>query len=395
MQPLDGVRVLDLGQIYMGPYCGKLLSHLGAEVIKIEQPGGENVRARSDDGESVEVQLLNPSKRGVVINLKREEGREVLKDLVAHSDVLIENFATGKLDDLGVGYETLKEVNPQLVYAHGSGFGDDGPYEEYPAMDLTVQAMGGVMHTTGFEDSPPVKAGPAISDFTGGLNLAVGIISALYQRERTNEGQYVEVGMFDAIYPLLASPVAAWVRQLGTPARTGNRHPGLALAPYNVYEVADGYIALICVTDEHWCNLLELIGRPELLNDDRFETKVKRARNVEAVDAIIKEWISERSKDDVVDELIAEEIPAAPVQTIEEIVTDPHLDHRGMLNQLPNKGEGREELPVAGMPIKFSDGERPDIEPSPSVGEHTEEVLSDVAGYSPERLEELQEKDVI
>ncbi|UHQ96216.1 CaiB/BaiF CoA transferase family protein [Natrinema halophilum] len=394
-QPLDGIRVLDLGQIYMGPYCGKLLGHLGADVIKIEPPGGENVRYRSDEDESIEVQLLNPSKRGIELDLKQECGKDVLRDLVAESDVLIENFATGKLNDLGVGYDNLSSINPELIYAHGSGFGDEGPYSDHPAMDLTIQAMGGVLHTTGFEDSPPVKAGPAVSDFTGAINLAVGIVSALFQREQTGKGQYVEVGMFDTLYPLLASPVSAWARQNDTPPRTGNRHPGLALAPYNVYEAGDGYVAVICVTNKHWRDLLRVIDREELISDGRFDNKVKRAENVDQIDAIIEEWIDDRSKQNVVDDLIEKDIPAAPVLSIEEITEDPHLNHRDMLNYIPNKGSGRQELPVAGMPIKFSKNNDPTIESSPGLGEHSHEVLSQVIDYSDENIQKLRDENVI
>lgn len=390
-QPLDGIRVLDLGQIYQGPYCGMLLSFLGADVVKVERPGGETIRDRSADGETPEVQLLNPSKRGITLNLKTEAGRQALRDLVEKADVLIENFTTGKMDDLGVGYDDLKTVNPELVYGHGSGYGDDGPYTNYPAMDLTVQAMGGIMETTGFPDAPPVKCGPAISDFLGGIHLATGIVSALFQRERTDEGQYVEVGMLDCIYPTLTSPLSAWAKQLDAPARTGNQHSGMGIAPYNVYEVEDGYIAIICIAERHWGALVNLMDRPNLSDVDRFSSKAKRANHIEEIDGIVSEWLNGRTKDATVELLLDNGIPTSPVQTLGEIVNDPQLDHRGMLNYLPNKGEGHPELPVPGMPIKFSESEDPEIYSSPRVGEDTGEVLSEVAGYSAERIAKLDE----
>jgi len=392
-QPLDGIRVLDLGQIYQGPYCGMILSFLGADVVKVERPGGETVRDRSPDGETPEVQLVNPSKRGITLNLKTEGGKQALRDLIEKTDVLVENFRSGKMAELGVGYEDLKEINPELVYSHGSGYGNEGPYTHFPAMDLTIQAMGGVMHTTGFPDSPPVKAGPAISDFIGGIHLATGIVSALFQRERTGEGQYVEVGMYDCIYPTLTSPLSAWTKQIDAPPRTGNQHSGMAIAPYNVYEVEDGYLAIICIAERHWDALTELMGRPELADEERFSSKSRRAEHVEEIDAIVRDWLEGRHKDETVELLLEHNIPTAPVQTVEEIVEDPHLDHRGMLNYLPNKGEGREEIPVPGMPIKFPASEAPEVTDSPRVGEHTDEVLSEIAGYSEEQLAELRERN--
>lgn len=251
-QPLEGIRVLDLGQIYQGPYCGTLLAYLGADVVKVEPPWGENVRSCSEDGTPPQVQYLNPNKRGITLDLTTKLGRKTMIDLVGESDALIENYTTNTMADLGLGYDTLRETNPRLVYAHGSGYGDDGPYAEYPAMDLTIQAMSGVMHTTGYPDTPPVKAGPAICDFLGGVHLAVGVVTALFEREFTGEGGYVEVGMFDCMIPTLASPVAAWVDQTDAPPRTGNQHSGLAIAPYNAYEVADGYVTVICIAERHW-----------------------------------------------------------------------------------------------------------------------------------------------
>lgn len=393
-RPLDGVRVIDLGQIYQGPYCGLMLGYLGADVVKVEQPGGEHIRDRSDDGETPEVQLLNASKRGITLNLKKEEGKEVLKDLVAEADVVLENFGTGVMDRLGVGFEDLTEVNPQLVYGHGSGYGDSGPYTDYPAMDLTIQAMGGIMHTTGFPDSPPVKAGPAVCDFLGGIHLATGITSALFRREMTGEPQYVEVGMFDCVYPTLASPLSAWVKEADLPPRTGNQHSGMAISPYNVYETEDGYLAIICITDRHWERFVRLAGREDLIDDERFASKVNRAEHIPEVDVIVEEWLDGKSKEEAAEILLENKIPTAPVRTTDEIVEDPQLLQREMINYFENKGEGRDEIPVPGMPIKFPYSDPADITPSPRVGEHIDEVLQDVAGYSQERIDALAEKEV-
>lgn len=397
-QPLDGIWVMDLGQIYQGPYCGMLLTFLGADVLKVEPPGGENIRYRGKEGhkEGRHEQFLNPNKRSIEIDLKTEEGKEVFKDLARESDVLLENYSPGTLDRLGVGYETLRELNPQLVYAQGSGYGSDGPYKDYPAMDLTIQAIGGVMDITGYPDGPPTKTGPAIADFLGGVHLFAGILSALYQRERTGEGQFVEVAMLDCVYPALASRLAAWMRDDDVPARTGNLHTGLALHPYSDYEAEDGYIVIACVTEAQWRTLVELIDHSELLDDDRLSSVTGRADHREVVDAAIDDWIDGLTRDEAVTALREVNVPCAPVQNTDEVVTDPHLEHREMINWLPNKGkEGRSEVPVPGMPIKFPASDSPSVTQSPRLGEHSEEVLAEVLGYSERTIRELRDKDVI
>ncbi|WP_436348502.1 CaiB/BaiF CoA transferase family protein [Natronorubrum sp. FCH18a] len=394
-RPLDGVRVLDLGQIYQGGYSGLLMSFLGADVVKVEPPWGENVRTRSEDGKPPQYQFLNVTKRGITLNLKSERGKETLKDLVAEADVLLENFAKGKMAELGVGYETLSEVNPELVYAHGSGYGDDGPYADYPAMDLTVQAMSGVMNTTGYPEQPPVKAGPAICDFMGALHLVVGIVSALYEREATGEGEYIEVGMFDTMFPTLASPIASLVDQNDAPARTGNKHSGLAIAPYNTYEVEDGHVAIICISERHWENLTEVMGRAELSEMEKYSSKALRAQHIDEVDGYIEAWLDGKTKNEVMEILLESNVPSAPVKTVEEIIDDPHLEHRNMIEYLPNQTDGREEMPVPGMPIKFSGAEEPEIDRAPFLGEHTDEILADLTGYSEQEIDELRANDAI
>ena len=232
--PLTGLLVLDLGQIYNGPYCSFLLARAGATVIKIEPPGGENMRRRAVVGGAIlPFAMLNSNKRFITLNLKSEAGRDLLLDLSAKADVVVENFAPGVMDRLGVGPQALLKRNPRLVYGAGSGFGWTGPYREYPAMDLTVQAMSGVMSITGEADGPPMKAGPALCDFFGGVHLYGAIVTALFERERTGEGRFVEVAMLDAVYPSLSSALGLWYGTQGAaPARTGNRHSGLAEAPY-------------------------------------------------------------------------------------------------------------------------------------------------------------------
>ena len=252
--PLEGVTVVDLGQIYNGPYCSFLLAMAGARVIKIETPGGEHLRKRSVvAGAALPFAMLNSNKTFATLNLKTERGRELLREMVRRSDILVENFAPGVMDRLGVGYEVLSQVNPRLVYGAGSGYGRSGPKKDFPAMDLTVQAMAGIMHVTGFPDRPPVKAGPAMGDFMGGVHLYGGIVTALYESQKTGQGRLVEVSMQEAVYASLASNLGLHFSMGNSvPPRTGNRHGGMAEAPYNVYPTQDGYIAIICVGEVHW-----------------------------------------------------------------------------------------------------------------------------------------------
>ena len=262
----DGVRVLELGQIYNGPYCGLLLAQLGADVIKIEPPGGEHLRFRAHQPvESHEFVMLNSNKRSVVLDLKTDAGRQALLDLVETADVLIENFAPGTMERLAArARERLLERNPRLIVASGKGYGSTGPYAHMSAMDITVQAMSGSAASTGEPDGPPTKAGAAFVDFSGGIHLFGAISAALFQRERTGLGQIVEVSMHDTIYPMLASSLGGLHNdpERPLPERTGNRHSGMAVAPYNIYPASDGWLAIICISERHWRGVANRTGPP-------------------------------------------------------------------------------------------------------------------------------------
>jgi crotonobetainyl-CoA:carnitine CoA-transferase CaiB-like acyl-CoA transferase len=280
-RPLDGVTVIDLGQIYQGPYATLLMAKAGADIIKIEPRQGEAARLRAKVGMSATFPfaMLNSNKRGVTLNLKDARGRDLLKRMVAKADVLLENFAPGVMERLGVGWTVLSEINPRLIYASGTGYGLDGPDRDNLAMDLTVQAASGVMSITGFADGPPVKAGPAVVDFMSGVHLYAAVVTALYERTITGRGRLVEVAMQESIYPALASNLSFLHNsQGGVPPRTGNKHGGLAIAPYNVYPTADGHIAIITVVEGHWHGVLDAIGRPELKSDPRFANNAARVQ---------------------------------------------------------------------------------------------------------------------
>src|SRR6201998_937492 len=333
-QTFDGIRVLELGQIYNGPYCGLLLAQLGAEVIKIEPPGGEPLRFRShQQAESHEFVMLNSNTRSVVLDLKSDAGRQALLDLAGSADVLIENFAPGTMERLQLSPQRLLDHNPRLIVASGKGYGSTGPYANMSAMDITGEAMSGSAAATGEPDGPPTKSGAAFVDFSGGIHLFGAVAAALFQRERTGRGQIVEVSMHDTIYPMLASSLGGLHndpdRQL--PERTGNRHSGMAVAPYNIYPTSDGWLAVICISEQHWRGVATALGRAELIEEPRFLTEKDRVTHIDAVDQEVSSVTSTRTRAELVRDLQAAGVPCAPVKTIREVDTDEHLIQRGMI----------------------------------------------------------------
>jgi crotonobetainyl-CoA:carnitine CoA-transferase CaiB-like acyl-CoA transferase len=385
--PLAGLRVLDLGQIYQGPYCGFLLAMAGAEVIKVEPPDGDPLRFRQDDPQasSMPLAMLNAGKRGITLNLKSAAGRSLLLDLVDESDVVLENFAPGVMDRLGVGAAILTARNPRLIYASANGYGSEGLYRDVLAMDLTVQAMAGMMSVTGFEDGPPLKSGAAVCDFLGGAHLYGAITTALYERERTGRGRVVEVAMLDAAYPALASNLDMMHKAGGAvPPRTGNRHGGLAMAPYNVYPTRDGYIAVICVKDSHWRILARLLGREELANDPAWCSHEKRAARMQEVDALMEQWTQGLSSSEIFALSREHRFPAAPVRTLHEVAADPHLHARGMVRTVEHPRLGSITLP--GSPLRFegSTAASPGLEPTLGADQHA--VLAEILQRDPEAI---------
>jgi crotonobetainyl-CoA:carnitine CoA-transferase CaiB-like acyl-CoA transferase len=374
--PLEGVRVLDLGQIYQGPYACFLMAMAGADVVKVEPPDGEPTRRRAQVvGASLPMAILNSTKRGMTINLKTEAGRDVLRQLVATADVLLENYAPTVMDRLGVGAEALLEVNPRLIYASGSGFGRSGPSRDELAMDLTIQARSGIMAVTGFDDRPPVKAGPAVCDFLGGAHLYGAVVTALFERERTGRGRVVEVSMLEAAFPALASNLALVHNRGGGGIRTGNRHGALSLAPYNVYPAQDGWVAIICTTEQHWANLVAAMGRADLAGDPRFADHTTRAAAIDDVDEVVATWTAPQTRDEVWAACQANHVPAAPVRDLREVTADAHLRARGFLTEIEHPELGRVTLPNS--PIRYTGSSLRPLRPSPFLGEHSDEVLAD------------------
>jgi len=393
--PLHGVTIIDVGQIYNGPYCTFLLAMAGARVIKIEPPRGDPLRRRTVvGGAALPFAMLNSNKDMVSLNLKTEQGRDLFRAMVKRADAVVENYAPGTMDKLGVGYEDLKAIKPDLVYAAGSGYGRSGPKAKYPAMDLTVQAMTAVMSTTGFPDRPPVKAGPAIADFFGGVHLYAGLVTALYDRAVTGRGRLVEVAMMEALYPSLSSSLGLYYGSHGDiPPRTGNRHAGLAEAPYNVYPTSDGHIAIICVSDQHWIQLTEAMQRPDLGEDPTLATLKQRVERMDDVDALVADFTRQHAKQPLFDLLSEHRVPCAPVRTLDEVINDEHLHARGALEWIDHPMYGRVALPRSAL--RFHGQDTVDLRPSGELGRDNAAVFQDWLGLSPETYARMRDEGVI
>ena len=391
-QPFAGVVVIDLSQIYNGPYATFLMAAAGATVIKVEPPAGESLRRRSVvGGAALPFAMLNGCKQSIVLDLKSADGKAALRGLARDADVIAENFAPGTMARLGLGHETLQALNPRLIYASSSGYGSDGPYRDYPAMDLTIQAMSGVMTTTGFPDRPPVKAGPALCDFFAGVHLYGAIATALYERERTGMARRVEVAMQDAVYASLSSSLGMhWGntdKPDAPPPRTGNRHGGMAEAPYNVYPASDGWIAIICVGDIHWRSLAKTMGKPELADDPRFATLKLRVDAIDAVDAVVSQWTRGRSKQALFETLMAHHVPCAPVRDLDEVMNDPNMHARGSLQWQNHPALGR--IVVQHSPLRFAGVPLAPLAPSRELGEDTGRVLRERLGWDAARVAKM------
>ena len=355
----------------------------GARVIKVEPPGGEPLRRRGAvGGAALPFAMLNGCKESLVLDLKTPQGKAAVLDLARTSDVVVENFAPGTMDRLGLGDAVLQALNPRLIYASSSGYGRDGPYAAYPAMDLTVQAMSGAMHVTGYPDRPPVKAGPAIADFFTGIHFYGAIMTALFERERTGVARRLEVTMQDAVYASLSSNLGMhwFAKGKDVPARTGNRHGGLAECPYNVYPTSDGYVSVMCVGDGQWRTFAAVMGRPELVDDPRYATLKNRVAEMDTVDALVEEWTLPQTTAQVFETLLAAKLPSAPVRNLDEVMADPNMFARGALQIIEHPEFG--PLVLLHSPMRYDGVPLRPLEPSRPLGADTARVLAELTCLS-------------
>jgi CoA:oxalate CoA-transferase len=391
--PLAGVTVLDFGQVYQGPYATLLMAQAGADVIKIEPPQGEPLRRRAPPGKSTTfpIAMLNSNKRAITLNLKHERAPPLLFRMVEKGDVLLENFAPGVMDRLGVGWSVVSEINPRLIYASGSGYGLSGPDRDNLAMDLTIQAVSGLIAATGFPDGLPVKAGPAVVDFISGIHLYAGVVTALFEREHTGKGRLVEVAMQEAAYPTLTSQLHAYFDTGKVPPRAGNTSHGRV--PLNVYPTKDGYIAMNIAVEEHWHNLLKAMGREELRDDPRFTNNAARVAHREETDALVVAWTQTLGKMDAFAIAKRHRIPLAPVREVDEVMHDPHMHDRGMLKWIEHDEIGRVVVPTS--PLRYHGADTVETRPSPKLGQHNAEIYGGWLGLSAAEIAELKKDGVI
>jgi crotonobetainyl-CoA:carnitine CoA-transferase CaiB-like acyl-CoA transferase len=392
--PLEGIRVIDLGQIFAVPYCTLQLAYLGAEVIKVEPPrSGDQLRRpeTSLGGVSYPFLMLNANKKSVALNLKDLRGREIFFRMLERTDVLAENYSGGVMESFGLGYDDLKERFPRLIHGSCKGYGSDGPWATLGAMDSTMQASCGLISVTGYPDRPGVKTPATFIDMGSGSHLVSGILAALIQRAQTGRGQKVEVAMMDTSVSSMTGLIGD-VLEGRKPERLGNRHRNAC--PSNVYPAADGQIMIFCLTEKHWWVLARLMGRGDLSAADRFRNHRARMVVADEVDALVAGWTGGRRRDELAAILSGAGVPCAPVRTVEEVAGDPEITRQGMLadSEFPTRGP----IKVTGLPIKFSQcraGAQPVSRP-PLLGEHTAEVLAGL-GVGSVELRELRDAGVI
>jgi len=391
--PLQGYKVIEIAQIYAGPYCGLQLAHFGAEVIKIEAPGtGEFLRQRppAKHGANYGFLMLNAGKKSVSLNLKDPRGREILFRLLADADVMLENYAPGALEALGLGYDDLAARFPRLVYASSKGYGPDSRFAQLGSMDFTIQAASGIISMTGYEDRPGVRVTAALIDTSTGMHLAAGILAALLERGRTGRGRKVEVAMLDVCIPAINGAIGV-VQDGYKVRRLGNRHA--SACPCNTYPCADGEIWIYCLTENHWQEFARVMHREDLLARPEYRDHHSRYKIVDEVDALVGRWSAAHKRDELISLLVAHHIPCAPVRDIAEVCNDPELPARHIVRD--GTIADHDDIKVLGSAIKMSGLRGDEIAPHvPELGEHTSEVLGRL-GLSADEIASLRRDGVL
>jgi CoA:oxalate CoA-transferase len=392
---LEGVRVLDFTQYLSGPHCTSVLSELGAEIIKIEMPGkGEPERQAmpmTPKRESYQFLSYNRGKKNITLNLKNPKGIEIAKKLAAKVDILVENFAPGGMERLGLGYEEVRKINPKIIYASISGFGQTGPRRNDVSYDVVAQAMGGLMSVTGYPGGEPLKAGISLGDYMGGYNGAIAILGALYYRTVTGEGQSIDISMQDGIWAMVFPDRANYFDTHAVPKRFGNKLS--SSAPFGAYNAKDGYVVICTITDPQWQKVLQAMGREDLISEQRYSTRENRTKNMEEVDGLVQEWCKEKTVEEVFAILKKFGVPCSPLPTFDQVASDPHLMSREMIVEVDQPVSGKVKLSGSVYKMSKTPGDRKMR--VAAVGENNEEVYGKLLEIDAQEMQKLKDESII
>lgn len=394
--PLQGLKVIDLSRILSGPFCTMVLADMGAEVVKIEEPGqGDPARGSGPfiDGESSYFMSLNRGKKSITLDLSKSEGSAILLGLAEKADVLVENFRPGTMEKFKLGYNNLKSRNPRLIYVSITGFGHEGPYASRPALDVIIQGMGGIMSLTGEPGRPPVRPGASYADITAGLFACIGLLAALKEREKSGKGQYLDISMLDCQVAVLENAFARYFATGEIPGPLGTRHP--VFSPFQAFETSDGYIviALIGGDRNQWALFCSALGLLELIDDERCQTGWSRTENYSSIEPLLNKALKKKTTQRWIKELGELGIPCGPINNIAQVARDPHIKHRQMIIELEHPGI--KKVKTVNTPLRFS-RTRPKIKsPSPDLGHHTNKILKEWLGLTGVQIKLLRKEKVI
>jgi crotonobetainyl-CoA:carnitine CoA-transferase CaiB-like acyl-CoA transferase len=405
---LEGVRVIDLTAWLAGPFLSMQLAALGAEVIKIERPstgdparegvpfagvGGTRFEERAPEDISLIYLKRNRGKKSITLDMKSERGKELFRLLVAKGDVVLENFAPGTMESFGFDYPALTAINPRIIFCSISGYGQSGPYRDRTAFDLTIQATSGIMAVTGFPDGPPLRCGPWIGDLIPALYGLSGILAALVSRERTGRGERIDISMQDSGFSMIMDEALDLLVSRGVPTRQGNRNP--RAVPWSIFPTRDGNIAICVYMNANWKIFLEAIQRKDCIQDPRFKNLGDRLKHANEVEAMVTEWSHKLSSEEALRILRDKKIPCDPVLEVKEVLEDPQLKSRGMIQELLHPLTGKTGVKTAGFPIRYSELPAEYPGPAPFLGQHNEEIYLGLLGFSKEEMEVLRKEGIV
>ncbi len=393
-KPLAGIKVVDLSRFIAGPYCTMKLGDMGAEVIKVETPGkGDDSRALGPpflDGESAYYLSFNRNKKSVTLNLREEKGKEILHRLIGEADIFVENFRMGVTEKMGLTYEDVRKMKEDIIYCSITGYGHNSPYREKPSFDVMIQGEAGLMSITGFPDGPPQRVGVAIADILGGFHAVEGILLAMLVRHKTGKGQFVDVSLMDSIISILTYQAGNFLATGDIPSRVGNRHP--MITPYESFETNDGYVIFAVGNQRLWENFVKVLGREDLNEDPRFADMKSRNQHPAELKEILEEITRQKSTEEWVRVMEDNGVPCGRIRTLDQVLTDPHVDVREMVIEKDHPTAGR--IKLTGVPVKLSETPGEVSAAPPTLGQHTDQVLGEL-GFSAEEISGLREKGVV